>query len=323
MKKIFVLVMLSFITMSIGTSVDASSSTEEYKITGREVSEENLKDIDSLGFRSISITNVYEVYHHYKSFNVCRSKNWWQFGKTITVESDERGYCPKGYKFLSSKGEYVESKFDVVEGYTLYRKEIREVHFDSINDSLKNGTTKSKKLIHRRVDSLEIDTLNLYQQNYNSKLGKSTDTISRSGCLLTSATMLINAFKNTELTPPETNLNLVTHKEGWFLWYSPGKYGLETKLSHGTTPGRTSKISFNDTEEFNKYKDNVIEELIKGKLVIGKVQGARSHYVLVKGFTEEGKLIIADPASKSRQFFIDLKRTYSRFNVGYAAYSKK
>ena len=117
-------------------------------------------------------------------------------------------------------------------------------------------------------------------------------------CGPTSMAMIITALTGKKVTPTET-INYTSKNN---LWYGTG----------GTTPEANVKIGENWGVRGENVKDNffagIKPALKKGGLVMIAGRGAEpfltsvNHWVVIRGITEDGKLMIADPNGKSKNY---------------------
>jgi hypothetical protein len=145
------------------------------------------------------------------------------------------------------------------------------------------------------------------------RLGKSSRTIGRSGCVLSCLSMLLNAeASNPRITPDELN-DWLKHNGGFsganMRWQIPGQLDGE---------GKGLELVAQDTKP-NNWKF-LSSQLAQGNKVIVKVKGRRSHWVLVTKqngpYNKASSYSINDPGMKNYK-----ERTLAHFGGFKAARS--
>lgn len=128
---------------------------------------------------------------------------------------------------------------------------------------------------------------------WGQKIYGGTDTIEKYGCGPTSLAMVISTFTNVKVDPVQ--MCKWAYDRGY--WFS------ESGSIHGLIPDAAKAFGLkvegieNTPEAVNKIKD----ALSAGKLVItlmGKGTFTNSgHFIVLRGITEDGKILVADPNS--------------------------
>ena len=134
--------------------------------------------------------------------------------------------------------------------------------------------------------------VNFYQKNYNQSYGYGT-TIANAGCGPTSMAMVLTYLLGETHDPVEIanwSLKRGYHVKGegtaWaFFKACADSYGVEC-------------------QQMGISKDAIINNLKAGKVIIMNVGPGHftsgGHYIVLRGITDDGKIIVADPASEKR-----------------------
>jgi len=117
-------------------------------------------------------------------------------------------------------------------------------------------------------------------------------TIGASGCGTTAMAMVATYLTDTEIDPVETS--------AWSEAHGYAGHG----TSGGFFPAYAKEIGL-ECEEFEVSAEKIIEALKDGHPIILNVKGpghftTGGHYIVLYGITEEGKILVADPSSKTR-----------------------
>ncbi len=136
-----------------------------------------------------------------------------------------------------------------------------------------------------------------YMQNdprWGQKFYGGTDTIGEFGCGPTSLAMVISAFTNVKVDP-----------EQMCKWaYDRGYWFSGSGSIHGLIPDAAKAFGLNaeGIENTPEAADRIKSALSEGNLIIalmGKGTFTNSgHFIVLRGITEEGKILVADPNSK-------------------------
>ena len=131
--------------------------------------------------------------------------------------------------------------------------------------------------------------INYYQYNYGDPYGGGT--IASWGCGPTSLAMVLTYLKGEEITPQETAAlgnGDYTCSEGTLWSYFPAmaeRYGVQCE-QQDVTP------------------DNIYADLEAGKpIIVSMAPGhftSSGHFIVLRGVTDDGQIIVADPASEER-----------------------
>ncbi len=158
------------------------------------------------------------------------------------------------------------------------------------------ASISSKKLTAKKISSSSTVSgaakgkfVNYYQYNYSDPYSRGT--IKTSGCGPTSLAMVLTYLTGQEVSPRETA------KKG------NGTY----TCSQGTTWnyfGDISKQYGVNCQQMGVSQANIVDNLKSGKtLIMSMGPGhftSKGHFIVVRGLTNDGKLIVADPNSESR-----------------------
>ena len=136
------------------------------------------------------------------------------------------------------------------------------------------------------------DFVNYYQYNYHQSYGYGT-TIANAGCGPTSMSMVLTYLLGETHDPVEiANWSL---KRGY---HYPGQ---GTAWSFFKSCSDAYGI---ECEQMGVSKNNIIRSLQAGKTVIMSMGPGHftsgGHYIVLRGLTKDGKIIVADPASEKR-----------------------
>ena len=131
----------------------------------------------------------------------------------------------------------------------------------------------------------------------SKKIGSSSYTVGKAGCLITSMSMSESYRRNTTVTPTYIVNNFSFTSSGNMYW--PSNYITSTSSSYLTTI-------------YNNLKNN------KPTIVGAKKKDGSMHFVIVKGFTASNSLsksnfIINDPGSNTRTTLSEFMAIYPNF----------
>lgn len=117
-------------------------------------------------------------------------------------------------------------------------------------------------------------------------------TVGRSGCGPTSMSIVVSTLTGTAVDPP--------HMAAWAArngYYCSGKGSY-----HNLIPGTASFYGL--TVEDNLTAQGIVDALTGGKLVVAIMAKGHftksGHFIVLRGVTEGGKILVADPASLTR-----------------------
>ena len=165
----------------------------------------------------------------------------------------------------------------------------------------------------------------LHQFDYSGYLTGSSLTISGYGCAITALTMVINYMNQTDLTPEDTNPDLVSGGLVYWVNTITPKY---SNISPNYFPSYTeyrTQISFGDNEAYSLFQMQVKDKLDEGIPVLVKIRGNTTHYVVAKGYGYDvyGQMyiMINDPGSSYRFYMSDLFASYQYFYAGFIYYT--
>ncbi len=121
-----------------------------------------------------------------------------------------------------------------------------------------------------------------------------TGTIGKSGCGPTSLAMVVSTLTNRTVNPVE--MARWSYKNGY---YAEGVGSYHSLIPNGA---KYFGLSVEGTEASNP--DKIIQALSKGRLVIVIMAKGHftssGHFIVLRGITEEGKILVADPISIKR-----------------------
>ena len=175
-------------------------------------------------------------------------------------------------------------------------KEEKEKLEKEIKEALSKVVSKKLDISKETVktpDSYKLyDFVNYYQYNYHQSYGYGT-TIANAGCGPTSMSMVLTYLLGETHDPVEIanwSLKRGYHYQGqgtaWaFFKACSDAYGIEC-------------------EQMGVSKNNIINSLKNGKTVIMSMGPGHftssGHFIVLRGITKDGKIIVADPASEKR-----------------------
>lgn len=160
-----------------------------------------------------------------------------------------------------------------------------------INSSLQSAS--SPKLEAQSISPSKGEFVNYYQTDYANVAYGSYGTISSHGCGPTSLAMVLSYLLDEEITPIQTTKDAeqggYTSAKGTYHSYFGAmaeKYGVECRQIDGVS---TNQI----TESLNNDKTLI--------MLMGPGHFTSSgHFIVIRGLDENGKAIVADPASRKR-----------------------
>lgn len=121
-----------------------------------------------------------------------------------------------------------------------------------------------------------------------------TGTIGKSGCGPTSLAIVVSTLTNQTINP--VDMSRWSYKNGY---YAEGAGSYHSLIPNGA---KHFGLSVEGTEASNS--NDIVQALAKGQLVIaimGKGHFTSSgHFIVLRGITEEGKVLVADPISIKR-----------------------
>ena len=157
---------------------------------------------------------------------------------------------------------------------------------------------KSKKLDLSNVtvktpDSYKLcDFVNYYQYNYKQSYGYGT-TIASAGCGPTSMAMILTYLLGTTIDPVET--------ANWSLNNGGRCPGNGTYWSYFP---KISKAYGIECDQMGVSTNNIVSNLQAGKPIIMSMGPGHftsgGHYIVLRGLTSDGKVIVSDPNSETR-----------------------
>lgn len=117
-------------------------------------------------------------------------------------------------------------------------------------------------------------------------------TVSRSGCGPTSMSIVVSTLTGQSVDPP--------HMAEWA--YQNGYYCTGSGSYHSLIPGAAAQYGL--TSSGNLTAQGIVDALKEGKLVVAIMAKGHftknGHFIVLRGVTQEGKILVADPASVNR-----------------------
>ena len=186
-------------------------------------------------------------------------------------------------------GEKQEVQLGLIEGFQKdygYNQEIGIYEQDYIDGSGQNydGVTFQD-------GAIEVVYFNQLDERWKDK-PYGTDNIGRYACGPTSMSIVISSLAGTVVDP--------SHMAKWA--YEHGYWCLENGSDHSLIPGAAKAWGL--TCKGNLSAQDIVDSLSSGKLVVVIMSRGRftsgGHFIVLRGVTKEGKILVADPASVSR-----------------------
>lgn len=186
-------------------------------------------------------------------------------------------------------------------GLTTFKEQININYSDiSIDDG--SYTTDYERTV---IKSGETEVV-YYNQNDNpwkNMMYGTIRTIGISGCGPTSMAIVISTFTGQEITP-EITANW-SYQNGYLVQgYNNGDpYAMS---SHGLIPALSKEYNLSCTgiAKDNNAANAIYEALSKGKLIVAIMGPGRftsgGHFIVLRGITESGKILVADCGSRQR-----------------------
>lgn len=235
----------------------------------------------------------------------------------IEYKDNQYGYVHKNYikKVNSSIKKVTASKLNVRNGTSTKNKIIDKLDKNELvaTLSLTNNFYKilydgsSIGYVHKDylANTTTYSSINLNVVSYKQtdsrwsslRIGKSSYTVGKAGCLITSMSMSESYRRQTTVTPKYIVNNFSFTSSGNMYW--PSNYTTSTSSSYLTTI-------------YNNLKNN------KPTIVGAKTKNGSMHFVIVKGFLASNTLaksnfIINDPGSNTRTTLNDFMKDYPNF----------
>lgn len=140
--------------------------------------------------------------------------------------------------------------------------------------------------------SMEVTYYNQLDERWASKMYGTSSTIGEAGCGPTAMSIVISTFTGESHDPLEM-----------CNWAAANGYRCEGSGSyHSLIPG--AALAWGLSCEGNLSAQGIVDALSNGKLVVvimGKGHFTKSgHFIVLRGVTSEGKILVADPASHRR-----------------------
>ncbi|BCN29545.1 C39 family peptidase [Anaeromicropila herbilytica] len=185
-------------------------------------------------------------------------------------------------------------------------KNIPEVgdYEENYNSSV-NGATVTGPYKKQTIKSGETEVVyyNQGEKPWSTMLYGTLKTIAKSGCGPTSMAIVISTFTGKEVTPKMTAD--WSYQNGYLVQgYNNGvPYAMS---SHALVPALAKEygLSCEGIAKGNDTADKIVQALSEGKLIV-VIMGpghftSGGHFIVLRGVTKEGKVLVADCASRSR-----------------------
>lgn len=172
-------------------------------------------------------------------------------------------------------------------------KEKLEKEIKKLLESVVSEKLDISKETVKTPDSYKLyDFVNYYQYNYQQSYGYGT-TIANAGCGPTSMSMVLTYLLGETHDPVEI--------ANWSLKRGYHYQGQGTAWSFFDACSKAYGI---ECEQMGVSKSNIVDSLKAGKTVIMSMGPGHftsgGHYIVLRGMTSDGKIIVADPASEKR-----------------------
>lgn len=160
------------------------------------------------------------------------------------------------------------------------------------------STVSSAKIDTSGVEEIEPgsfslgDFVHFYQYNYQNDYGYGT-TIANAGCGPTSMSMVLTYLLGETVDPPET--------ASWSL--NRGYHIRDNGTAWAFFPAISEAYGI-ECEQMGVSREGIINNLQAGKPIIMSMAPGHftsgGHYIVLRSLTEDGKVVVADPASEKR-----------------------
>lgn len=163
---------------------------------------------------------------------------------------------------------------------------------DYLDDAIKDNVTFEGVVFNQ--GETNVVYYNQYDIRWKS-LPYSSSTISKSGCAPTSMAMVVSTLSGTTVDPVQM-----------CNWASQNGYYIEgTGTSWSFISAAASKWGLSCKDMGSGNASQVVKALSEGKLVVmstgpGQYYGGQGHFLVLRGVDENGKILVADPASKDK-----------------------
>ena len=176
-----------------------------------------------------------------------------------------------------------------------YNKELESLKSEitKLLDSVKSKKIDLSQVTVKEPDAYKLyDFVNFYQYNYQQSYGYGS-TIANAGCGPTSMAMVLTYLTGETHDPVET--------ANWSLAHGGRCPGNGTYWSFFPNIAKAYGI---ECEQLSVSSSKIIETLKSGKpLIMSMAPGhftTGGHFIVLRGLTSDGKVIVADPASETR-----------------------
>ncbi len=167
-----------------------------------------------------------------------------------------------------------------------------------INSLLSNVTSQKLPSAESTVEAYKNmvtlnDFVNYYQGDYRNYSYGRSGTIASSGCGPTSMAMVLTYITGETITPVDTSAYSVQHG-----------YRCEGNGTYAALfPAMASTYGI-ECQEQSPTAQNIVQSLSEGKVIIAHMGPGTftrgGHYIVLRGLDENGRVIVADPASRDR-----------------------
>ena len=174
-------------------------------------------------------------------------------------------------------------------------KEKKDKLKSEIEELLANVTSRRLELSSA---SIEIESFNLgsfvnYYQGDYSNVTYGSGSMAATGCGPTSMAMVLTYLTGETVDPPTAAAYASNH--GHYVWGAGTSWGYFDDIS--------SQYGI-ECEESGASASKIVQDLSAGKVMICSMTPgdftSAGHFIVLKGITNDGKVIVADPASRDR-----------------------
>lgn len=181
-------------------------------------------------------------------------------------------------------------------------KEMVNIEYSDINDSNNEYAIDYERTVIKSGET-EVVYYNQGDNPWKNMMYGTIRTIGISGCGPTSMAIVISTLNGQEITPEMTSN--WSYQNGYLVQgYNNGRpYAMS---SHSLIPALATEYSLNSTgiAKNSNTAEQIYQALSRGKLVVA-IMGpghftSGGHFIVLRGVTEKGKILVADCGSRQR-----------------------
>lgn len=221
-------------------------------------------------------------------------------------ESDVKKSVKNSYTIDEETGEVINKSPDEIMDeleFTDEEKNWAELMYNTLTDQYLDpdseyadvgGLSDYEGVILGEGTETEVVYYNQLDSRWANELYGKSGTIGEAGCGPTALAMAVSTLKNVSVTPPEV-----------CEWSVDNGHRCEGSGSyHSLIPKGAEHYGLKVEKLGSSSKRELIEHLSDGKLIIVIMSKghftSNGHFILLRGITEDGKVLVADPASYRR-----------------------